>query len=74
MSDTLVLNRHFYAIRVISWRRALLLVYGGNAEVVDGEYRTYNFADWTHLSVAMKGGWWRRPVLLQKVRMLFSSA
>jgi 5-methylcytosine-specific restriction endonuclease McrA len=54
MSDTLVLNRHFLAIRVVSWRRALLLVYGGNAEVVDQEYRTYDFDDWTHMSKVMK--------------------
>ena len=34
-SDVLVLNRSFYAIQVISWRRALSLVYLDHAHVVD---------------------------------------
>ena len=49
-SDVLVLNRSFYAIQVISWRRALSLVYLDHAHVVDEDYRCYSFEDWRELS------------------------
>ncbi len=49
-SDVLVLNRNFYAIHITSWQRALSLVYVDHAQVVDEEYRTYNFQDWRALS------------------------
>jgi 5-methylcytosine-specific restriction endonuclease McrA len=48
--DVLVLNRHFYAIHVTDWKRALSLLYLDHARVVDDEYRTYNFSDWQELS------------------------
>ena len=54
MSDVLVLNRSFYAIQITSWQRALSLVYLDHAHVVDQEYRTYSFDDWTQLSQAIK--------------------
>jgi 5-methylcytosine-specific restriction endonuclease McrA len=54
MSDVLVLNRSFYAIQVISWRRAISLVYADHARVVDEDYRTYSFEDWRELSEAIK--------------------
>lgn len=50
MSDVLVLNRSFFAVQVIDWRRALSLVYLDHARVVDGDYRTYSFDDWRELS------------------------
>ena len=50
MSDVLVLNRSFFAVQIISWRRALSLVYLDHARVVDDEYRTYTFDDWRELS------------------------
>jgi 5-methylcytosine-specific restriction endonuclease McrA len=49
-SDVLVLNRSFYAIQVISWQRALSLVYLDHAHVVDEDYRCYSFEDWRELS------------------------
>jgi 5-methylcytosine-specific restriction endonuclease McrA len=53
-TDVLVLNRSFYAIQITSWQRALALVYMDHAQVVDQEYRTYSFADWQELSLAIK--------------------
>lgn len=53
-SDVLVLNRNFYAIQVINWRRAITLLYIDHAQVVDEEYRTYNFTDWQELSKVIK--------------------
>ncbi|MFH1379417.1 MAG: HNH endonuclease [bacterium] len=49
-SDTLVLNRNFYAIHITSWRRAMSLLYLDQARVVDDEYRTYSFNDWLEVS------------------------
>ncbi|MGH7193649.1 MAG: HNH endonuclease, partial [Candidatus Saccharimonadales bacterium] len=53
MSDVLVLNRSFFAIQVIDWRRALSLVYLDHARVVDEDYRTYTFDDWRELSAML---------------------
>src|SRR5690349_20606201 len=49
-TDVLVLNRHFCAVHIAGWQRALLLVNLDHARVVDEEYRTYNFDDWRELS------------------------
>lgn len=54
MSEVLVLNNNFYAICVTSWQRAITLVYNGHADVVDEEYRTYDFSDWCELSQMLK--------------------
>lgn len=54
MSDVLVLNRKFSAIQITDWRRALTLLYLDRAQVVDEEYRTYNFEDWRELSQYIK--------------------
>ncbi|MCG3205258.1 MAG: hypothetical protein KCHDKBKB_01977 [Elusimicrobia bacterium] len=50
MTDVLVLNRSFFAVQIIDWRRALSLVYLDHARVVDEDYRTYSFEDWRELS------------------------
>ena len=50
MSDVLVLNRSFFAVQVIGWRRAMSLLYLDHARIVDEEYRTYSFDDWRELS------------------------
>lgn len=49
-ADVLILNRHFCAIEVTNWQRALTLVYLDRATVVDDEYRTYDFNNWLDLS------------------------
>lgn len=54
MSDVLVLNRSFFAVQVIDWRRALSLVYLDHARVVDEDYKTYSFEDWREVSSVIK--------------------
>ena len=54
--QVLVLNRLWQAVNVCSVRRALTLLFEGNAQVVfgsgDGDYRTLNFQQWRDLSDA----------------------
>jgi 5-methylcytosine-specific restriction endonuclease McrA len=52
-ADTLVLNKGFNAVHIAGWQQSLSLVYQGHAEVVDENYRTYDFKDWCELSKAM---------------------
>lgn len=52
-SSVLMLNRLYMAVRVISAKRALTLVYRDLAEVVsfeEGKYLSYDFADWVEVS------------------------
>jgi len=50
-SPVLVLNRSYLPVHVTSVRRAFSLVYQGIARVVDGEYRTFDFEQWSGLRV-----------------------
>ena len=53
--NVLLLNRLYMAVRVVSARRALTLLYRELAEVVsvdDGEYLSYDFDDWVEVSQA----------------------
>jgi len=50
-SPVLVLNRSYLPVHVTSVRRAFSLVYQGIARVVDGEYRTFDFEQWSVLRV-----------------------
>jgi 5-methylcytosine-specific restriction endonuclease McrA len=50
MSQVLVLNKHFYAVAVTDWRRAMGLLYLDHARVVDESWRTYDFAGWLETS------------------------
>lgn len=53
--SVLMLNRLYMAVRVISAKRALSLVYRELAEVVsveDGKYLAYDFDDWVEVSQA----------------------
>ena len=54
-SSVLLLNRLYMALRVISAKRALTLMYRKLAEVVaveDGKFLSYNFTDWVEVSAA----------------------
>ena len=51
MAEVLVLNKHFLAIAVTNWRRALGLLYLNHALVVDQRWRTYDFHNWVDLSM-----------------------
>ena len=58
-SNCLLLNAHYMALRVVSVRRAFTLLFKHDAErqpvaevvnVEDGQYVSYDFADWAELS------------------------
>ncbi len=58
-SNVLLLNAHYMALRIVSVRRAFMLLFKHDpqhqpvAEIVsieDGRYVSYNFADWAELS------------------------
>lgn len=54
-SSVLLLNRLYMAIRVVSAKRAMTLVFRDQAEVVsveDGNYLSYDFGDWVEVSQA----------------------
>ena len=53
----LVLNRLYTAIRVISARRAFVMLFKQAAEVIsveDGQYRNYNFETWAEIAELQK--------------------
>src|SRR4030095_16813592 len=50
-SPVLLLNRSYLPIHVTSVRRAFSLVYQGIARIMDGEYRTFDFEQWSRLCV-----------------------
>ncbi len=52
LGRTLVLNKAYLPVHVTSVRRALSLLYCGVARAVDEEYRTFDFQEWSDLSVA----------------------
>lgn len=54
-ASVLLLNRLYMAVRVISAKRAMTLLYRQHGEVVsveNGQYVTYDFADWVEVSQA----------------------
>ena len=54
-ANVLLLNRLYMAVRVVSARRALTLLYRELAEVIaydDGKYLSYDFDDWVEVSQA----------------------
>ena len=55
-ASVLLLNRLYMAVRVVSARRALTLLYSDLAEVISvdaGSYVSYDFTDWVEVSQAM---------------------
>lgn len=51
-SHVLVLNRFFMPVSVTSLRRAFVLLYGGAAKAVNGEYETFDFESWADIRSA----------------------
>ncbi len=52
-TSVLVLNRHYLAVRVVTARRAFILLFRDAAEVIDvdaGQFSNYDFASWCELS------------------------
>ena len=71
----LLLNRFFAPVSVTTARRALVLMYGGVANAVDGTGDTYDFADWRNMPVRsaddglpIVGGALRVPRVLHLLR------
>ena len=52
-ASTLVLNRSWLAVQVCSVKRAISLVYSGHAKVVDQDFQSYTFDDWSEVSQQM---------------------
>src|SRR5437763_1182619 len=56
-TSVLLLNRFYMAVRVITARRAMTLLYRDLAEVVsfeDGKFLSYDFDDWLEVSAAKR--------------------
>ncbi len=56
-TSVLLLNRLYMAVRVVSARRALTMLYTDLAEVIsvdDGNYLSYDFSDWVEVSAAKR--------------------
>ena len=52
-AGTLVLNRSWMAVQICSVKRAISLIYSGQAKVVDHDFQSYNFNDWSEVSQEM---------------------
>jgi 5-methylcytosine-specific restriction endonuclease McrA len=50
-TSVLVLNNLYQAIHITSVRRAMCLLYKGNVRVVDHDFATYDFENWSDLPV-----------------------
>lgn len=46
MSDVLVLNKAYVPVHIISWQRAISLMYTDHAEALDQNYQSYTFSQW----------------------------
>jgi 5-methylcytosine-specific restriction endonuclease McrA len=51
-SEVLVLNNLYQAVQITSVRRAMCLLYKDLVKVVDSDFSTYDFANWSDLPVA----------------------
>ena len=52
-SSVLVLNKHFAAVRIVSVRRALAMLFTDIAEIItveDSDYQSYDFHSWREIS------------------------
>lgn len=52
-TKVLVLNRSYLPVHVTSVKRAFSLLYQGVAHAVNEQYRTFDFASWSELSVSV---------------------
>jgi len=72
-ANVLVLNRLYMAVQVISVKRALILLYKGDAEVVlvhqDGYFESFDFTQWMGRSIQRMGSWEPEDDVLRTVRV-----
>ncbi|HJX32218.1 MAG TPA: HNH endonuclease [Thermodesulfobacteriota bacterium] len=50
-ANVLVLNRSFFPLHITSVRRAFCLLYLGIAQVVDEQFKTFDFESWSKLAI-----------------------
>jgi 5-methylcytosine-specific restriction endonuclease McrA len=71
-ANVLVLNRLYMAVQVISVRRALSMLYKGDAEVVhvqeEGYFESFTFDRWLERSLVRMGSWDPDDDVLRSVR------
>lgn len=48
--DTLVLNKHWIPVHVITWKKGMSLIYKDDAHSLDRDYIAYSFQDWLEFS------------------------
>ncbi len=46
MSDVLVLNKSYIPIHIITWQKAISLMYTNSAEAIDKNYQSYTLDQW----------------------------
>lgn len=63
----LVLNRHFQPVAVTRALRAFGLLFAGTAQVLDEQYRTFDFESWSELSAERGDDVIRTPRMVLKV-------
>jgi 5-methylcytosine-specific restriction endonuclease McrA len=51
LHDVLVLNKAWIPIHIISWKKAMCLIYQDHAHSLDNDFIAYNFEDWTKFSI-----------------------
>lgn len=49
--DTLVLNKAWIPIHIISWKKGMSLIYQNHAHPLDRDYIAYSFEDWLDFSI-----------------------
>jgi 5-methylcytosine-specific restriction endonuclease McrA len=54
MNDVLVLNRNYMAVHIITWQKAMCLLYRGHALAIDEDLNRYSFDEWKDLSAMME--------------------
>ena len=61
-TSVLVLNSFYQAIQITSVRRAMCLLYKGHVKVVDDDFSTYDFNNWSDLPVRVHDDRLRTPM------------
>ena len=49
--DVLVVNRAYCPIHIITWQKALALLYKDHAKALDRDFISYKFSDWVEFSI-----------------------
>jgi len=50
LHDTLVLNKAWIPVHIISWRKGMSLIYQNNAHALDRDFIAYDFQNWLEFS------------------------